>query len=81
MVQSAIRPKDASLPVASGCLLYSDCFTCPEPDCMLDTNIQNPSLAKKNKAIELAKSGHSVEEIAIMIHRSVRQVKRYLFYW
>lgn len=65
--------------IKTGCEFWDDCFTCPfTPDCIAGTGAKRELMLKKAEAIRLSKEGHSVEEIAKKLGRSVRQIKRYL---
>lgn len=63
----------------TGCELWEDCLTCPYPDdCVVGAGAKTEVTLKKGEAIRLSRKGHSAEEIAREIGRSVRQVNMYL---
>jgi len=58
------------------------CLDCPEPKCLLGMDQSRGRRVSSGKkalmAIRLHKSGLSVAEIAKIMHKSIRQIQRYL---
>ena len=58
------------------------CLDCPEPECLLGMDQSRGRRVSSGKkalmAIRLHKSGLSVAEIAKIMHKSIRQIQRYL---
>lgn len=68
----------AKTAVESGCKLWTDCFTCPYPDCISGVEERTELQLRRAEAIKLSKGGLNEEEIAKKLGRSKRQVIRYL---
>ena len=61
-----------------GCDLWSDCESCPFPDCIADSIPSLLADAKRAEARELAEQGMSKAEIAQKLGIAERTVRYYL---
>ena len=70
--------RDSDIYQNGGCCFYSDCLTCPFPECLIDTYPSVLPELRKVEAKELARQGKSVAEIAEALGVSRMQANRYV---
>lgn len=67
---------DGSKLCINGCEVYSDCFTCPYPDCIVAiTPSSRVAMFKRAEAFKLKGKGFDTERIASKMQTTEKQVE------